>query len=70
HLKENNIPTAIHYPKPLHIQLAFSDLKYREGDFPVSEQTCRNILALPMHPFMPKEEQDLVVESIKSFYQS
>ncbi|MCK5260055.1 MAG: DegT/DnrJ/EryC1/StrS family aminotransferase [Candidatus Omnitrophica bacterium] len=70
HLKENNIPTAIHYPKPLHVQPAFSDLKYKEGDFPVSERTCRNILALPMHPFMPKEEQDLITESIKSFYKS
>ena len=68
HLKERDIPTAIHYPKPLHLQPAFSGLGYKEGDFPVSEKICQNILALPMHPFMLEEEQHFIVESIKSFY--
>jgi UDP-2-acetamido-2-deoxy-ribo-hexuluronate aminotransferase len=68
HLKERSIPTAIHYPKPLHLQPAFSGLGYAEGDFPVSEKTCRNILALPMHPFMLEDEQHFIIDSIKSFY--
>ena len=68
HLKEKDVPTAIHYLKPLHLQPAFSDLGYKKGDFPVSEKTCQNVLALPMHPFMLEEDQNFIVESIKSFY--
>lgn len=67
HLSEKNIPTAIHYPKPLHLQPAFAALKYKKGDFPISEKICSHILALPMHPFMLNEEQDLIIESIESF---
>lgn len=67
-LKENNIPTAIHYPKPLHVQPALSYLGYNDGSFPIAEETCRNILALPMHAHLNKDEQDYIIESIKSFY--
>lgn len=66
-LTQDGIPTAIHYPKPLHLQPAFAGLGYKKGDFPVAEETCRNILALPMHPFLSVEEQDLIVESVRSF---
>ncbi|MCK5343858.1 MAG: DegT/DnrJ/EryC1/StrS family aminotransferase, partial [Candidatus Heimdallarchaeota archaeon] len=69
-LKESEIPTAIHYPKSIHMQNAFAFLNYKEGDFPVAEAACKKVLALPMHPFLPKEEQDLIIEKINSFYQS
>jgi len=70
HLKEKGIPTAIHYPRSLHMQPVFSNLSYKEGDFPISEKTCQNILALPMHPFLSQDEQDLIIEAVKSFYKS
>ena len=56
-LKEAGIPTAIYYPKPLHLQTAFSDLGYKEGDFPVSEDCARRIFSLPMHPYLAAREQ-------------
>ncbi|MCC6544989.1 MAG: DegT/DnrJ/EryC1/StrS family aminotransferase [Nitrospirae bacterium] len=68
YLNDNGVPTAIHYPKPLHLQEAFSYLDYSEGDFPVSEKTSKEILSLPMSPFITKDEQDYVIEKIREFY--
>lgn len=61
-LKDEGIPTAVYYPKPLHLQTAFLDLGYREGDFPMSEDCAKRIFSLPMHPYLKKEEQKKVVE--------
>jgi len=51
-LKEAEIPTMIYYPKPLHLQKAFSNLGYRIGDFPVAEDVTSRIFSLPMHPYL------------------
>jgi UDP-2-acetamido-2-deoxy-ribo-hexuluronate aminotransferase len=56
-LTEAGIPTAIYYPKPLHLQTAFAGLDYREGDFPVSEDCARRIFSLPMHPYLAAGDQ-------------
>lgn len=67
-LKEKNIPNAIYYPIPLHLQAAYKKTSgYREGDFPVSEKMARQVLSLPMHPDLTAEEQDYVVSAIKEF---
>ena len=55
-LKKAGIPTAVYYPKPLHLQTAFSYLGYKEGDFPNSEKISKRIFSLPMHPYL-KEDQ-------------
>ena len=60
-LKEAGIPTAIHYPRPLHLQEAYFDLGYRKGDFPVSELISEQILSIPMSPFLCKEDQDFII---------
>ena len=60
-MKKAGIPTAIYYPKPLHLQTAFASLGYKEGDFPVSEDLSRRILSLPMHPYLTPEDQQRVV---------
>ncbi|MBU0467887.1 MAG: DegT/DnrJ/EryC1/StrS family aminotransferase, partial [Candidatus Omnitrophica bacterium] len=57
HLKSKGIPTAVHYPKPLHLQTAFSFLGYKEGVFPIAEKVSNEIISLPMHPFLTKEDQ-------------
>ncbi len=67
YLKERGIHTAIFYPKPLHLQRAFAYLEYSLGDFPVAEEVSRDILALPIHPFLSLEEQDEIIEAILSF---
>jgi len=64
-LKAKGIPTAVYYPKCLHEQPVFSDLGYKWGDFPESEKASREVLSLPMHPFLTEKEQDFIVESLK-----
>jgi dTDP-4-amino-4,6-dideoxygalactose transaminase len=56
-LKAAEIPTAIYYPQPLHLQTAFSSLGYQKGDFPVSEDYAQRIFSLPMHPYLEEEDQ-------------
>ena len=56
------IPTAIYYPKPLHLQTAFKDLGYREGDFPVSERCAQRIFSPPMHPYLKYEDQQRIAD--------
>jgi len=64
-LKAKGIPTAVYYPKCLHEQPVFSGLGYRWGDFPESEKASREVLSLPMHPFLAEKEQDQIVEALK-----
>ncbi len=64
-LKEFNIPTAVYYPKPLHLQKAFAPLGYEAGEFPVSEDYAERIFSLPMHPYLEAEDQQRVAEAIK-----
>ncbi|MCE3046502.1 DegT/DnrJ/EryC1/StrS family aminotransferase [Helicobacter kayseriensis] len=61
-LQELGIPTAVHYPIPLHLQEAFSYLGYRLGDFPVSERVSKEILSLPMSAFLLQEEQEYIID--------
>jgi len=64
-LTEAGIPTAVHYPMPLHLQEAFLYLGYSEGDFAVSEKVAQEIMSLPMSPYLKEEEQDFIVKMIK-----
>jgi dTDP-4-amino-4,6-dideoxygalactose transaminase len=66
-LLERNIVTGLHYPIPLHLQKAYADQGFREGDFPEAEQACREVLSLPMFPGLTEEQQDRVVDGIRSF---
>ena len=65
HLTSKNIPTAVHYPVPIHMQPAYKYLEYKKGDFPISERVAEEILSLPMHPFIKEEDMKLVAQSIK-----
>lgn len=64
-LKAKGIPTAVYYPKPLHLQTAFSYLGYHAGDFPVAEKVAKDIMALPLHPYLTPEEQEYIIYCIK-----
>lgn len=64
-LAEQNIPTAVYYPKCLHLEIAFADLGYKEGDFPESEKASKEVLSLPMHPFLTDSDQERVVVALK-----
>lgn len=64
-LKENGIPTAIYYPKPLHLQTAYSYLGYQEESMPVSEEISQEIFSLPMHPYLSEDDQEKIVQIMK-----
>jgi len=63
-LKQQGIPTAIYYPKPLHLQIAFAFLGYGEGDFPISEDYSKRIFSIPMHPYLEMTDQERIAEVI------
>jgi len=65
-LSDKGVPTAVHYPIPLHLQEALSYLGYKKGDFPLSELIGTQIMSLPMSPFLTQEQQDFVVNAIKA----
>jgi dTDP-4-amino-4,6-dideoxygalactose transaminase len=63
-LAKAGIATGIHYPIPLHLQKAYSQLGYAQGDFPVSEKLAPEILSLPMFPTLTAEQQNRVFSEI------
>lgn len=63
-LAERGIETAVHYPRPLHLQPAYSALGYPAGTFPHSERACGQVLSLPIYPQMTPEQISYVAESV------
>ncbi len=68
HLKENGIGTNIYYPLCLHLQECFKYLEYKEGNFPVSEDASKHVLAIPMYPELSEDKQEYVVQKITQLY--
>lgn len=68
YLQKKGIPTAIHYPTPVHLVPSFKYLGYKRGDFPVAERLSKNILSLPFHAYLKKGEVEYIVQSLQSFY--
>ena len=62
HLKSKDVPTAIHYPTPLHLQKCYQSLNYIVGDFPISEKAAKEVFSLPMSPFLTEEQQNFIVD--------
>jgi len=60
-----NIPTAVHYPIPLHNQKAFQDFAGDDKNFPVSVEFASKVISLPMHPFLEDDEIKKVCEALK-----
>jgi dTDP-4-amino-4,6-dideoxygalactose transaminase len=67
HLGEAGIGTGIHYPIPLHLQKAYENLGYRQGDFPVSEEAASHILSLPMFAGLSAAQQDRIAQKVLDF---
>jgi dTDP-4-amino-4,6-dideoxygalactose transaminase len=68
YLTGRQIGSEIYYPLPLHLQTSLASLGYKQGDFPHSETAANEVLALPMYPELREDEQQTVVEAIRSFY--
>lgn len=63
-LKLAGIPTAVHYPMPLHLQKCFTYLGYKKGDFKISEIVSEEIMSLPMNPYLTDEEINYISEQL------
>ena len=59
-----NIPTAIYYPIPLHLQKCYVKLGYKTGDFPVSEKVAKEVFSIPMSPFLNFKDQNFIANSL------
>ncbi len=66
-LKERGIASAVYYPGALHVQPAYAKYGYSEGDFPVAEQACREVLSLPVFPELPEGAAEQVAAAIMEF---
>ena len=64
YLAEKGIPSMIYYPVPAHLQPAYQYLDYKEGDFPVAEQLCREVLSLPMHTELSENQLQYICKTI------
>jgi UDP-2-acetamido-2-deoxy-ribo-hexuluronate aminotransferase len=65
-LAERGIPTAVHYPVPMHLQPAFAFLNELEDSFPVTEAVAGRVMSLPMHPYLAEEQQEAIVDALSS----
>ncbi|MDP2175529.1 MAG: DegT/DnrJ/EryC1/StrS family aminotransferase [Bacteroidota bacterium] len=68
YLTEQGVGTVIHYPVPPHLQEAYKELNFKQGDFPIAEKIAQETLSIPLYPGMPKEHQEIVIEKIKGFF--
>ena len=70
HLDASGIGNSVYYPVPLHLQECFRELGHREGDFPVAERACREVIALPVYAELEPQQQEQVVAALVDFYRS
>ncbi|MFX0200133.1 MAG: DegT/DnrJ/EryC1/StrS family aminotransferase [Candidatus Hodarchaeota archaeon] len=68
HLEKAGIQTGIHYPRPIHLQGAYSDLGYLKGDFPNAERLAARILSLPMFPELSNEQIHHIAANVQTFF--
>ncbi|MFN9596700.1 MAG: DegT/DnrJ/EryC1/StrS family aminotransferase [Bacteroidota bacterium] len=69
-LATKGVPAMIYYPVPLHLQKAYTDPRYREGDFPITERLCANVISLPMHTEMDDEQLSYITSCVLEFLNS
>jgi len=67
-LTRKEVPAMIYYPVPLHLQKAYLDPRYKEGDFPVTEQLCRTVISLPMHTELEEDQLAHITASVLEFF--
>ena len=67
HLLEKGIPNAIYYPVALHSQKAYADTRYKESDFPVTNELIKTVISLPMHTELDDEQLAFITTTITDF---
>jgi len=66
-LSDHDVPMMIYYPVPLHLQKAYRDARYQEGDFPVTEKLCASVASLPMQTELDTEQLTHITETVKTY---
>ncbi len=69
HLNEKGIPAMIYYPVGLHLQDAYKDIGYSEGDFPETEKICTEVISLPMHTELDEQQLKYITKSVIQFFE-
>ncbi|MBO8143369.1 MAG: DegT/DnrJ/EryC1/StrS family aminotransferase [Thermodesulfobacterium sp.] len=69
-LESRGIGTGIYYSKPLHLQPVYKNLNFRNVKLPITERLAKEVLSLPLHPYLTEEEINYVISSIRDFYKS
>ncbi|MDD2285582.1 MAG: DegT/DnrJ/EryC1/StrS family aminotransferase, partial [Paludibacter sp.] len=64
HLQARGIPSMVYYPVPLHMQKAYKDKRYQEGDLPVAEKLAACVLSLPIHTEMSEKQIQYIIENL------
>ena len=67
-LETKGIPAMIYYPVPLHVQKAYQNLGYKEGDFPITEHLCKTVISLPMHTELEEDQLHYITQTVLSFF--
>jgi len=65
-LKQQGVPTAIYYPKPLHRQTAYRGFPVAGNGLPVSDRVADEVISLPMHPYLEPDEQDFIADLVRA----
>ncbi|MBK6987385.1 MAG: DegT/DnrJ/EryC1/StrS family aminotransferase [Bacteroidetes bacterium] len=68
YLATKEIPAMIYYPVPLHLQKAYRDPRYKEGDFPVTEHLCASVISLPIHTEMQEETLSYITKNVLEYF--
>ena len=69
HLASRGVQSAIYYPLPIHLQEAYAFLGYKAGDLPESELASAEVLSLPVHPELSREQAEFVAEAVRAFFE-
>lgn len=67
HLHAKDIPAMVYYPVPMHMQKAYIDPRYHEGDFPVTEALSKSVISLPMHTELNDEQLKYITQSVLEY---
>jgi dTDP-4-amino-4,6-dideoxygalactose transaminase len=64
-LQQKGVNTMVYYPYPLHLQPVYQNLGYQQGQLPIVEEVCNEVLSLPMFPELSEKQQDVVINAVK-----
>jgi len=69
YLASKEIPAMIYYPVPLHLQKAYSNPRFKKGDFPITEKLCETVISLPLHTELDEATQKYICDAVIEFVQ-